>query len=168
MCDIIFWRQICFNMCVASHFNGPSLFCHSNEAMFVAISSRSVNTTYWFRQQRLMDKRVRSGRSNVLRDGESRPKTYLLTYLHSAEVKTNRSCKAVWKAAATADKSESRRIDRRPFCSPTAIRSVHTPSKAFLGALAKLRKVTISFVMSVCPSVSMEQLSSHQTDFHEI
>jgi len=54
-----------------------------------------LHTTYWFRQQRLMDKRVRSERWNVLTDGESRPKTYLLTYLHSEEVKTNRSYKAV-------------------------------------------------------------------------
>jgi len=41
----------------------------------------------------------------------------------------------------------------------------------FLGAFAKLRKATISFVMSVClsvrPSVRME-LGSHRTDFHEI
>jgi hypothetical protein len=37
-----------------------------------------------------------------------------------------------------------------------------------LGAFAKLRKATISFVMSVRPSVSMEQLGSHWTDFHEI
>jgi hypothetical protein len=29
-------------------------------------------------------------------------------------------------------------------------------------------KVTISFVMSVCPSVRMEQLDSHWTDFQEI
>jgi hypothetical protein len=42
----------------------------------------------------------------------------------------------------------------------------------FLGAFAKLRKETISFVMSVCPSVRpsvrMEQLGSHGTDFHQI
>jgi len=31
-----------------------------------------------------------------------------------------------------------------------------------------LRKATITFVMSVCPSVQMEQLGSHWTDFHEI
>ena len=31
----------------------------------------------------------------------------------------------------------------------------------FLGAFAKLRKATISFVMSVCPSVLVEQLGSH-------
>jgi uncharacterized membrane protein len=37
----------------------------------------------------------------------------------------------------------------------------------FLGALAKLRKATISFVMSVCPSVSMEEHGSHWTDFDE-
>jgi len=35
----------------------------------------------------------------------------------------------------------------------------------FLRALAKLRKATISFVMSVCPSVRMEQLGSYWTDF---
>jgi hypothetical protein len=50
----------------------------------------------------------------------------------------------------------------------------------FLGAFAKLRKVTISFVISVCPSVClsvrlsvclsvrMEQVGFHWTDFHEI
>jgi len=42
----------------------------------------------------------------------------------------------------------------------------------FLGAFAKLRIVTISFVMSVCPSVRLsvqvEQLGSHWTDVHEI
>jgi len=36
-----------------------------------------------------------------------------------------------------------------------------------LGALAKLRKATLSF-MSVRPSVRKEQFSSHRTDFHEI
>jgi hypothetical protein len=42
----------------------------------------------------------------------------------------------------------------------------------FFGTFAKLRKTTISFVMSahlsVCPSVRMEQLGSHWTKFHEI
>jgi hypothetical protein len=37
-----------------------------------------------------------------------------------------------------------------------------------LGALGKLRKATISFVMSVCPSVRMEQLGFHSRHFHEI
>ena len=36
------------------------------------------------------------------------------------------------------------------------------------GALAKLRKAIISFVMSVCLSVRMEQLGFHSTDFHEV
>jgi hypothetical protein len=36
----------------------------------------------------------------------------------------------------------------------------------FLGAFAKLRKATISFVMSVRLSVRMEQLGSHWTNFH--
>jgi hypothetical protein len=39
---------------------------------------------------------------------------------------------------------------------------------SFLGAFAKLRKVTISFVMSVCPYVETERLGSHWTDFHEL
>jgi hypothetical protein len=38
---------------------------------------------------------------------------------------------------------------------------------SLLGALAKLRKVTNSFVISVCLSVSMEQLGSHWTYFQE-
>ena len=38
----------------------------------------------------------------------------------------------------------------------------------FLGAFAKLRKATISFVMSVHQSVRIEQLGFHWTDFHEI
>jgi hypothetical protein len=37
----------------------------------------------------------------------------------------------------------------------------------FLGSFAKLRKTNISFVMFVCRSVRMEQLSSPWTDFHE-
>ena len=40
--------------------------------------------------------------------------------------------------------------------------------RRFLGAFAKLRKGTISFVMSIRPSVRMEQLVSHLTYFHEI
>jgi hypothetical protein len=42
----------------------------------------------------------------------------------------------------------------------------------FLGALAEFQKATSSLVMSVClfvrPSVLMEQLVSHMTDFHKI
>jgi hypothetical protein len=39
----------------------------------------------------------------------------------------------------------------------------------FIGVFAKLRKATISFVMSVCClSNRMEQLGSHSTHFHEI
>jgi hypothetical protein len=37
-----------------------------------------------------------------------------------------------------------------------------------LGVFAKLRIATISFVMSVRPSIRMVQLGSHRTDFHEI
>jgi hypothetical protein len=39
---------------------------------------------------------------------------------------------------------------------------------AVLGALAKLRKLTVSFVVSVCLSVRIEQLGSHWKDFYEI
>ena len=38
----------------------------------------------------------------------------------------------------------------------------------FLGAYAKLRKTTIRFVMSVRPSVRMQQVSSRWTDLYEI
>ena len=41
-----------------------------------------------------------------------------------------------------------------------------------LGVVAKLRKATTSFVMSLCPlvrtSIRMEQLGPHWTNFHEI
>jgi hypothetical protein len=37
-----------------------------------------------------------------------------------------------------------------------------------LGAFAKLRKATISFAMSIRPSVRMEQLGSQCKDFHKI
>jgi hypothetical protein len=41
--------------------------------------------------------------------------------------------------------------------------------KQFLGEFAKLRKTTISFVMSVhLPVRPMEQIGSHWKDFHEI
>jgi hypothetical protein len=41
-------------------------------------------------------------------------------------------------------------------------------SGAFLGALAKLRKANLaSPCLSVRPSLSMKQLGSHWTDFHE-
>jgi len=38
----------------------------------------------------------------------------------------------------------------------------------FLSSFAKFRRATISVVMSVCPSVRMEELFSHWTYFHEI
>ena len=38
----------------------------------------------------------------------------------------------------------------------------------FLGAVEKLRKTRISIAISVRPSVRMEKLSSHWTDFYEI
>jgi len=41
-------------------------------------------------------------------------------------------------------------------------------TRASFGAFEKLQKATTSFVMSVRPSVRMEQLGSHWTDFNEI
>jgi len=36
----------------------------------------------------------------------------------------------------------------------------------FLGAFAKLRKATVTFVMSLRPSVRMRQLGCHRTDLY--
>ena len=47
-------------------------------------------------------------------------------------------------------------------------RAFKTTRLRLLGAFAKLRTPTISFVISVYPFVRMEQLSSHWTDFDEI
>ena len=40
--------------------------------------------------------------------------------------------------------------------------------RSFLEVFAKLRKATISLIVSVSPSVRMEQLSSYRTDFRQI
>jgi hypothetical protein len=48
------------------------------------------------------------------------------------------------------------------------ILNTHNFVHIFLGAFGKLRKVTISFNMSVSPSAHMEQLGSHRKDFNEI
>jgi len=42
----------------------------------------------------------------------------------------------------------------------------HHKTIDFLGAFATLRKGTINFFVSVYPSVRMEQLGSHLTNFH--
>jgi hypothetical protein len=56
------------------------------------------------------------------------------------------------------------------FCMDRRTTAIIFPCTAlndwFLGVFSLLRKATISFVMSVCLSVRMEQLSSHWTDFH--
>ena len=39
-------------------------------------------------------------------------------------------------------------------------------SYQFLGAVGKLRKASMSFVLFVCPPVCIEKLGSHWTDFH--
>ena len=41
-------------------------------------------------------------------------------------------------------------------------------AREYLGAFAKLRKATISFITSVRLTVLMEQLDSHWTDFDKI
>jgi hypothetical protein len=48
------------------------------------------------------------------------------------------------------------------------ITNICSEKRPFLGALAKLQKAIISFVMSVRLSVRMEQLGFHWTDFSEI
>jgi hypothetical protein len=53
-------------------------------------------------------------------------------------------------------------------CCPTSTVAISPVCTPFLRAFAKLRKVTISFVMSVRPSSRMQQLTSHWKDFHEI
>jgi hypothetical protein len=44
---------------------------------------------------------------------------------------------------------------------------VNVENHQLLGAFVKLRKAIISFVMSVCPTVRMEQLASHWKEFRE-
>jgi len=53
---------------------------------------------------------------------------------------------------------------------PPPVFSLFAPPfrQPFLGAFAKLRKATISYIMSVHLSVRMEQLGSHWEEFHEI
>ena len=45
---------------------------------------------------------------------------------------------------------------------------MQVPRSILLGAFAKLRNAAISFIMSVCLSVRMEQLGSQWKDSHEI
>jgi hypothetical protein len=52
-------------------------------------------------------------------------------------------------------------------CTETGIERV-VALCSFLSAFAKLQIATITFVMSVSPSVRTEQLLSHWTDSHEI
>jgi hypothetical protein len=41
-------------------------------------------------------------------------------------------------------------------------------NRSILGAFAKLRKATISFVMPICTFVRKDELGFHWTDFHVI
>jgi hypothetical protein len=51
------------------------------------------------------------------------------------------------------------------FCAVSVIMHIR---QAFLGAFVKLQKATISFVMSICQSVRMEQLISRCKDFRRL
>jgi hypothetical protein len=57
------------------------------------------------------------------------------------------------------------------FCNYSVVIAEVNDFFKFLGVLEKLRKATINFVISALPSfrpsVRMEQLGSHSTDFHE-
>ena len=53
------------------------------------------------------------------------------------------------------------------ICSPQK-RGILNSQSQFLDALAKLWNATITFIMSVRPFSRMEQLCSHERDFHEI
>ena len=44
------------------------------------------------------------------------------------------------------------------------LQKIYIPQPSFTGVVAKLRKATF-FVMTVCPSIRVEQLGSHRTDF---
>jgi len=41
-------------------------------------------------------------------------------------------------------------------------------SHFLLGTFVESQKAATSFVVPICPSVRMEQVGSHRTDFHEI
>ena len=46
--------------------------------------------------------------------------------------------------------------------------SLQQQMTGFLGVFGKLRKATIRFLVSVCPSVHMEEFTSHWIHLHEI
>jgi hypothetical protein len=64
--------------------------------------------------------------------------------------------------------------DRQVIFATNSLRRIRRPKpegsyvQVILGAIAKLHKAIISFVMSVCLSIRMVQLASYWTDFHEI
>jgi len=68
---------------------------------------------------------------------------------------------ALWKWC------QNLRADIKLGCMNTSLKKIYI-FWSFLGEFAKLRKATISIVVSVRLSVRMEQLGSHWTDFHEI
>jgi hypothetical protein len=69
-------------------------------------------------------------------------------------------------------RSKNELDEKDPFVNRNNARWISTLVVCFyfplLSAFAKLRKTTITFVMSVCPSVRKEQLGSHWTDLHKI
>ena len=81
---------------------------------------------------------------------------------------------AMTREAKSGTRSLFRYVVRQTVTSPTLkpprhiYLAFHIWTKHFLGAFAKLRKVTMFVCVFVCPSVRMEQLDSHWKDFHEI
>jgi hypothetical protein len=59
-------------------------------------------------------------------------------------------------------------VDLKCFLSMKQDKSTEVLRVQFLGTFAKLRKATITFVMSVRLSMRVEQLGSQRKDFHEI
>jgi len=61
-------------------------------------------------------------------------------------------------------------LTQSSICNANATRCVQKGNvkSTFLGMFTKLRRATISFVISVCLSIPMEHFGSHWTDFHEI
>ena len=49
-----------------------------------------------------------------------------------------------------------------------SVREDRSKGDALVGVFTKLRRATVSFVMTVLLPVRLEQLGSHWTDFHEI
>jgi hypothetical protein len=78
----------------------------------------------------------------------------------------------VWKEISLLPRTKPRSVGHPSrclviiLCYPSSFRSF-VINRPFLGAFAKLRRATISFLMSIRLSVRMEQLGFHLVDFDE-